>query len=484
MGKKILVWVACLMTAMLAFAGCAGSYKHGPLSGDFSGDVTSNGGFVVEKGNYVYFINGVESSTSDNTFGTPVKGSLMRASKTDLSNPEIVVPRLMVAGDYTAGFWIYDDYVYYATPTTAKNKAGQVESSYLDFARTKLDGTGTSKSPLFRLETNTTPYRVMKTGDDVCIVYYDSTNKALKSYNVATKKTSAIAENVSAYLFPVEKDSDLIYYSTTVKNEETNANELYNVVYSVKGNGSESKIVLSGIGKTDYNKMTAEEKQGISEPVELQGINFTILKNAGGKVYYSTSVVNASTELVRYYAAGTFTEDVVANVKNATVVTEKAGVLTSTAMVTEYGILYVDSNRGIVLNTYDATNGDSRRFIAGEKAKAATLQFVSGDKLYYSLSATNGFNMYVVSLTENADTIPESKKVTESVFASSWYAPELIGDRLFYASATDRTYKYVYVIDMTKYTEEDYAATMIGKMNEADTKTEEEAKAKDEEAAA
>ena len=48
------------------------------------GEVVSNGGFVVEKGNYVYFINGVEAYSSDNTYGTPVKGALMRIAKSDL----------------------------------------------------------------------------------------------------------------------------------------------------------------------------------------------------------------------------------------------------------------------------------------------------------------------------------------------------------------------------------------------------------------
>ena len=45
---------------------------------------SSNGGFVVEKGEYVYFINGVETYTSDNTYGTPEKGALMRIKRATL----------------------------------------------------------------------------------------------------------------------------------------------------------------------------------------------------------------------------------------------------------------------------------------------------------------------------------------------------------------------------------------------------------------
>jgi hypothetical protein len=179
--------------------------------------------------------------------------------------------------------------------------------------------------------------------------------------------------------------------------------------------------------------------------------------------------------------AGTFTEDTVANVLNAAVVVKTKNILTSSSMITEYGILYVDNARGIVLVSYDAsTQEETRTLLAGEKAKSATLRFVSGGKLYYSLSATGGFNLYAIDLASGA-ALPQSVKVTENVFANSWYAPELIGNNLFYASATDRTYKYVYVIDMTAFTAEDYEAKMIGKMNAADTATEEAAKAKDEE---
>ena len=78
-----------ILTALLlcgsafAFSGCSG-YKPTALEGDISGAVSSNGGFVVEKGNFVYFINGQEESNADNTYGEVVKGGLYRIAKTDL----------------------------------------------------------------------------------------------------------------------------------------------------------------------------------------------------------------------------------------------------------------------------------------------------------------------------------------------------------------------------------------------------------------
>ena len=81
-------------------AGCGG-YKPQNLAGNISGDAVSNGGFVAAKGDYVYFINGSEDYTADNTYGDVVRGALMRISKTDLQTGnydgvQTVVPMLFV----------------------------------------------------------------------------------------------------------------------------------------------------------------------------------------------------------------------------------------------------------------------------------------------------------------------------------------------------------------------------------------------------
>ena len=67
--RKFSIAAACTLLAATAasMAGCGYSFK--PLDGAPAADaeVVSQGGFVVQKGDYVYFINGVETYTSDNT---------------------------------------------------------------------------------------------------------------------------------------------------------------------------------------------------------------------------------------------------------------------------------------------------------------------------------------------------------------------------------------------------------------------------------
>ena len=85
--KKIFCFTAAAVAAIGIFtaSACGNSYKAKRLSGNISGEISSNGGFAVEKGDYVYYVNGKQANTADNTFGTPVKGAIMRISKTALA---------------------------------------------------------------------------------------------------------------------------------------------------------------------------------------------------------------------------------------------------------------------------------------------------------------------------------------------------------------------------------------------------------------
>ena len=88
--KKIisLVAAATFLSAAFAMTACnKGDYKGDKV--DYqptAAEAVSNGGFVVEKGDYVYFINGEEDYTASNTFGEVVKGALMRIKKADLND--------------------------------------------------------------------------------------------------------------------------------------------------------------------------------------------------------------------------------------------------------------------------------------------------------------------------------------------------------------------------------------------------------------
>ena len=108
--KKLLAKIVCMMLVLAlgiaTLVGCSDSEWSGKVTLKNSGAVLSNGGFVADTENYIYFINGIGDSTSNNKMGEPLKGALMVADKNDLTKSEIVVPKLMVASDYNMGVFI------------------------------------------------------------------------------------------------------------------------------------------------------------------------------------------------------------------------------------------------------------------------------------------------------------------------------------------------------------------------------------------
>ena len=97
-------WFKAAAAAAMAGVRALGAAACNPV---WNGNVTlkdpgeivagSNGGFVVETENYLYFINGEESYTADNALGTPLKGALMAVEKAKLgtaeAEAELIVPK-------------------------------------------------------------------------------------------------------------------------------------------------------------------------------------------------------------------------------------------------------------------------------------------------------------------------------------------------------------------------------------------------------
>ena len=329
--KNILVCAtaAVLAAGSAAFAACDKPFT--PLDGDYHSDAeaVSNGGFAVEYGKYVYFINGATTYEDNNTYGKPVKGALMRIKTEDLKNKtgeaQIVVPSLMVSGDYTAGIFIYNDRVYYATPNNVKNMSGEVENDWLEFKSAKLDGSDIQD--YFRLSDNSTVFRFVKTDkDDTVYLLYNGKkpddNKGasgIQSYNTATKTCTTIAEGATSYVLnSVDKTDPYVYYTMSVTDlidSDAPLKLSYNQVYRARADVTASPytytwdqdyldehndvvpyvnlgtLVLDGVGRPtsddDMTRFTHDYKdaQGnvIAEPISPFGYSYTLQSYTNSK---------------------------------------------------------------------------------------------------------------------------------------------------------------------------------------------------------
>ncbi len=304
--KKIFAKFICLMlimsVAITSLIGCsASSWKGGNVTLKNSGAVKENGGFIAETENYLYFINGVQSTTANNKMGTPLKGALLVADKKDLSKTEVVVPKLFVASDYGAGVFIDNGYVYYATPSVEKNSEGQIANDEMAFMRTKLDGSGTTEE-FFTLDTTSgmaSQYRFVKgENGQVFLYYYNSDEPAIICYNTSTKASSTIiaqkeveeGDSLDKHFFLNSKDMNeenavVGYYTTTVY-EEKHAT-LYNRVYVIKAGSDKGELLVDGNNDRDIN----DKKYSIT--LIKDGFMFFTTTNSGNTKTYAISEKDA-----------------------------------------------------------------------------------------------------------------------------------------------------------------------------------------------
>lgn len=258
--KKIICFAAATVTAagLGLAAGCGNWTADGVTPDDYSA-VTSNGGFAVQTDNYVYFINGYELNTADNTFGKPLKGSIQRISVEDVAArnytaAQTVVPLVAYSTHYQAGIYIYGDRIYYSTPSTARNSSGEIQNSNLEFKSSSLDGTETMSEYYFRSENLSLPYRYVRPEADGAVylmyaasesLYGESTAVTnIHSINTSTGENTLLAYNVSEYMFDTsDPENPYVFYTmaaTYLLGSDNHIDEGYNQLYMVRADATEA----------------------------------------------------------------------------------------------------------------------------------------------------------------------------------------------------------------------------------------------------
>lgn len=454
---KIVCFSAATATAFGIFfvSACTNTRGGKPLTGDFSkGEVKSNGGFAVEKGDYVYYVNGKEANTADNSFGTPVKGALMRIAKDDLSahsynKADIVVPEIVYSGNNNSGIYVYDDYVYYATPSTEKNSDGEVLNSHLAFKRAKLDGTESMKDYFVQYSDNTIEYRYVK-GENgkIYLVYvaksenlYGTAYTNLHSVNIETGENTLLAYNVDAVMFDETKlENPRIYYTMKVtdfvlNSTSSNYNQIWTVTADtttapkeynfddVKDYDAEKDplyvnlgtLVYDGIGKIEgmTNSITQFNAPDAVE-VDRSAYTYTLSKYTNDTLFYTrTSSQNSTAMLFAAKEADTVKNPqhkaAMGNPENADCLLRDGSnastftylfdgdKLTGALIASSDGLLRAKissdgkfTDKADNLNTYAVTSGAQ-----------PTLLFTAkhGDKnyVYYSVSGGNGYTVNRIS---------------------------------------------------------------------------------------
>lgn len=435
--KKLLIAIISIIMATSVFVGCGESAT--PLANVGGAVVSGNGSFAVEKGEYVYFINGQEAVTVENEFGKVEKASLVRIKTSELANPktakiETVIPKLLISASYKTGVYVYGDYVYYATPSNVKDKQSVVLNTQTQFFRFDLK-TGKASDQIAVSTDNTTEYRFVENNGTVYLVFIKSethdehTHKSLVVYNADTRKQVEVDVEFEELLM-AEDNSSTIYFTKYGYNEVNEENEKYQEIYKYTIGETEAKLALSG----------SPESLNV-----LQGATFSLIKNDGKYLLYKQSLVDSTNASVKYYALETANSETPVLLGGSNAYTDAA--LTSNVYVKSLTeIYYMDKTTelgGFAKFDYTVNDMTNGRFPICKDVSGYNFQFVENGFAYFS----NSEGLYYRCDLEGKNFSQINGVAMKTV--TDWYKPRVIGN-YFIGSYSGELYdSYVYVVDMT-----------------------------------
>lgn len=444
MAKKLLIVILSLLISI--FALCACGYNPKPVEHDdySKADVIGNGGLAVKQGKYLYFVNGVSDYMSSNKLGTVVKGAIMRYSLDEQDNitgePVTIVPKKIFSSYAGAGIYVYGDWIYYVTPSEVESASGKTLTDYIEFMRTKVDGTGTQK--IKRIEGNSTQYAFI----NGFLVYY-SDNK-LVSINCENKKETVISETVSSYYIPkvVNKadskitDADNLVYFIESKPEDDKSSKTYNSLYVVTADGKiKVKLITADTYGNDYTKCYTLSISGYADDA------LYFVKN------YTADGTSTAAGTYAYNFKDFMSADAVYEASRETKIT---AINYSMIYPMENGkYLLADSSNMLI---YDSTTATYEKKLNEEDSFSTITKInkIEDGYVYYTGSGQKPYR-YKLDGTEIVEPL------IKDTFDTTFLYPALIGENVYYIKSDD--YKYCYVAKIG-----DRKGKMIGVMSEAD----------------
>ncbi len=451
---KGLLLLSLLLCLTLGAIGCGNTgWKKEDVTVSLPNQIiqSSNGGFVAESDNNIYLINGMGSSTTSNSFGTPIKGSLVAIDKNDYSNVCIVVPKLFVASDYASGLFLDGQYVYYGTPSTEKNAQGAIASDELTFFRTKLDGTDTKE--FFTIDSLSSQYRFSKVGEDVYITYYDYDESGLCSYNTTTGEKIVVVktsktnekETLSTYYFADNASANdaVVFYSTETFSDNGYNEDIANALGDSYSRPKESynKIYAYKPGDEKVNEDCAGKLVLDGSGLFPKTFDISYFKN--GYVFYNETDLS---NVISSKFFGAKVKDLYDG-KDATYV-KRGSVTKEHLLVKSLEEVYIYENESVVKTTFvgDPTLVEEKVALT---ARISNIYHVEQDptdaeKTYlYYLNGDNKLCRILLGADSNEEV------VSENIVSTNWYTPEIVDNKIFYLDSSSLGLSYVKYADLT-----------------------------------
>ena len=409
--RFILSFVLILVACVSLFAGCGTNLKGGP---NLTDAVTSNGGLVVQKGEYLYFVNGtVEAKDANNKYGNARQAAIYRAKlnnnqlsydeENNLKDVELVVPKIV--GFEKAGMFIYGNHIYYATPNTEKNKStGEVDTKLLDFYRINLNGTGNTRLYKTTVSTDNTKFAFYEINGTVYLTVYDTEKVVI--VNCKEKSSTIVAENVSSAILPlvteynpsnntISKMESRVYYTRSAKEEENNTGNV--IAYIDIANPKDEKVVsnLNPTAKYTLKELSYVQSAQGENQLRSKGYLLYTSNESGSELYYTANIEND--EIVM----DTQTKlTVKAQKNNVYLYTDKS------SNNSQKGLITTNDNGNLTLITMK--NNYEEKAVVYNELGSLTILSVKGSKIFYYNSNNQLFMFDIESETQQATQLTQN----------------------------------------------------------------------------
>lgn len=401
-------------------------FKQESIKGDSKEIKTvNNGGFVLERGKYIYFVDGntklADLKKGDNNFGKAKRGALYRIEKDDLKNNDFskvkkITPAIVYDTDKKYGVTTIDDWFYYATPYTDK----EVDKKYVKFVRTKLDGSLTE-----------------------VIAVYQTVNSNKIAQHKFTKKGLYVVEGRKLILHKYT-DSKIL----TGKNSKTIVTEnLSKAILPILDLESKSAFVNGVIYLESYNKDEKTDKKKKNENNEEKVSNNSIFYFDGEKTHKLIEGNDKTTfSLVDYSINDSkvtlFFNKAVLNKSNETGFfalkekeTSKIKCISENEMKNEdiYPISYEDGIITIESNSLFQLNNKEKKALTASMAKKPKIISLNEKGLFYISDS----KIKMIKLEDK-----EPAKILSSDEISDALLPELVNGYIYFFDKEDNI-KYI-----------------------------------------
>ncbi len=434
MNKKRLLIFILLVALVMALTACAPDYKWGPLdtSAADNSPLLSNGGSVVSYKGYIYFINGTTSTyEAENVFGEVVFGSVCRiaASKLDTVKEndfgtdeyaealgaEVLAPKAVFSSNTSDarlnGIYIFNDRLFYTTPSDTLASDGSVRNTMLDIMSVKLDGTDTKR--VYTLGSNSLSVGMFETDGDAYALFVDG-DKNLVSLNLIDGTETKVDEKVTSSAVDMQSGS-IVYTKDVITEKENQGTEItanYNELYVVKAGQTASAKIMTG---------QHADGQDVSYDFDV-----SIASASDGFVYFNLSSDAHGRDGM--YRISESVED-----KRLADATRLYRNVLSGAVAYQDGFVYYNSTSKYVQFVKDGQDAKNLYYTAS----SPSFKFIQEGTLYFEMDSA----LWSISLNgeSNPDTLT-ANKLTDKVNATSWLNYDILDGKVFYMYTDNDVY--------------------------------------------